>query len=208
MAHTLENLQNKVKGSAGNITFYELNSQLVVRSKAIRIKNPRTPAQQLNRMNVINCLVAYRQLKPLIIRTLNNRTENQMAVHKFFALNLNKAFKNGEFRPAELLISGNAFFNDAFEYDVLLSNENIFTFSWAPSIIGSKNNSDIFCIASFNEVSNIFNYYITSANRSDGICQLTINCGSLNSKTYLYLFFIKSDYSDSGNHALIEFINS
>jgi hypothetical protein len=208
MAIALRNLENKVRGSIGNITFYPYMDTQVVRCKAPQVHNPKTQIQQMNRANMLPCVKAYQSLKPLLYKSLNNRPDNYNVFHQFSSQNLNHSFINGTFQPENFILSGNCFNNDVFDYDYLQSANNNFTFNWAPSIIGYKENSDILCLAYFNNQSNEFKYVLTNSVRGDGTCNLKISLGLIGSITYFYLFFVKSNYSDSGNHSLIEFNNS
>jgi hypothetical protein len=208
MAFALRNLEGKTKGSIGNVTFYMYRNINIVRAKASHIKNPRTQAQQINRSNIAPCISAYQSLKPLLYQSLNNRPDNYNVFHQFASQNLNIAFTNGIFQPENFIISGNCFENDVFDYELLQSGINNIKFSWAPSVIGYKENSDILCIAYYNSLSHDFKYINSSCTRDIGYFNCKLQLEPANSKTSIYLFFVKNNLSDSGNHTLIELINN
>ena len=68
---TLEGIPKKLKGSAGSLTFKQVNGQTVVSEKATTVKNTRTPAQQRQRTKWGNVVQMYKGVMPLI----NNNDE-------------------------------------------------------------------------------------------------------------------------------------
>ncbi len=99
-------LQGKTKGTIGECVFFVRNSINIVRRKAINPNNPRTKAQQNNRKNITLLVQFFRQLKPILYRTLNNRPENRAVYHQFLALNLSISVNFGVFTPELLIFSG------------------------------------------------------------------------------------------------------
>ena len=72
---TLEGILKKLKGSAGSLTFKQVNGQTVVSEKATTVKNTRTPAQQRQRTKWGNVVQMYKGVMPLI----NNGFEQKSA---------------------------------------------------------------------------------------------------------------------------------
>lgn len=208
MSIAIRNLEGRTKGSIHNLTFYMYRDINVVRIKPSYINNPKTQKQQLNRSNMAPCLKAYQSIKPILYKSLNNRPDNLNVFHQFAGLNLSHSFVNGIFQPENFIISGNCFNSDIFNYQILQSGLNNFRFTWDSEQIGYKEYSDIFSIVYYNDSTKEFHFILSKSTRQTGKCDCIINLGPQNSKTYFYLFFIKSNYSDSGAHTIIEHINN
>ena len=71
----LNGLIQKMKGSAGQLTFKSLNGQTVVSEKPTKVSNPRTDMQQRQRTRWTNIIRMYKGLVPL----LRNAFENKLA---------------------------------------------------------------------------------------------------------------------------------
>ena len=63
---TLEGILKKLKGSAGSLTFKQVNGQTVVSEKATTVKNTRTSGQQRQRTKWGNVVQMYKGIMPLI----------------------------------------------------------------------------------------------------------------------------------------------
>ena len=62
----LNGILKKLNGSAGSLTFKQVNGQTVVSEKATTVKNSRTPAQQRQRTKWGNVVQMYKGIMPLI----------------------------------------------------------------------------------------------------------------------------------------------
>ena len=62
----LNGILKKLNGSAGSLTFKQVNGQTVVSEKATVVKNTRTPAQQRQRTKWANVVQMYKGICPLI----------------------------------------------------------------------------------------------------------------------------------------------
>ena len=62
----LNGILKKLNGSAGSLTFKQVNGQTVVSEKATVVKNTRTPAQQRQRTKWANVVQMYKGIMPLI----------------------------------------------------------------------------------------------------------------------------------------------
>ena len=63
---TLDGIWKKMKGSAGSLTFKQVNGQTVVTEKATTVKNTRTSGQQRQRTKWGNVVQMYKGIMPLI----------------------------------------------------------------------------------------------------------------------------------------------
>lgn len=62
----LNGILRKLNGSAGSLTFKQVNGQTVVSEKATTVRNPRTPMQQRQRTKWGNVVQMYKGIAPLI----------------------------------------------------------------------------------------------------------------------------------------------
>jgi len=208
MSLSLQNLAGKTKGKAGNIVFYQAFGQDLVKGRPRYIKNTRTPAQQLNRQSIEPLILAYRTLKPLLMTSLNFRPENRSVYAQFFSINLNNSFVNGLFYPDKFKVSGESNEAELFTVSKISENGNNLQITWNQNLSLEHLANDILCFASYNETSQSFNYKLSNVPRSAEIFKTYINLQSDLSKTYLYIFFVKYDYSNSSQASIIEIINN
>ena len=71
----LNGILKKLNGSAGSLTFKQVNGQTVVSEKVTAVRNTRTPAQQRQRTKWGNVVQMYKGIMPLI----NNGFESKAA---------------------------------------------------------------------------------------------------------------------------------
>lgn len=199
MAYSLNNFQYKSSGSVSNCTFYKMMDKLIVRSMAHHVNNPRSPAQELNRLNIQPLINAYRQIKPVLYKSLNYRTSRRKAYHEFLSLNLGKSIINGNFYPSLFKVSSDCFPATPIDLEVLQSGIFQFRLTWNPILLQNQSNSDILCIVTFNTLTQFFNYKITDCNRAEAEFYTTLSLPADNESTYYYFFFVKSNYSQSGS---------
>ncbi len=55
-----------MKGSAGQLTFKQVNGLTIVSEKVREVKNPRTPAQMATRTRITNITAMYKGIRPLL----------------------------------------------------------------------------------------------------------------------------------------------
>jgi len=204
MSFSLNSYQYRTRGSIHNLTFYTMNGSMVVRAKAVKVHNPKTPSQQANRKNILPLIEAYKQIKPVLYKSLNYRTSKRKAYHEFLSLNLNHSIVNGLFIPSNFKVSGNCFNSTPINIENLQSGINNLKFTWSTSIIANQSNSDLFCLVTYNSVNKNFSYQLTNISRSIGEFSTFINLGSDPSANYFYSFFVKSNYSNSGQASVTQ----
>ncbi|MFN8258132.1 MAG: DUF6266 family protein [Bacteroidales bacterium] len=205
MAYSTNSLLNKVSGNVQDCTFYLMNGLQVARSKAQKIHNPRTLDQQSNRANIMPLLNFFRQLKPLLYLSLNDRAENQTAYNKFMAVNLNKSVKNGSFEPEHFRMSTKSFDSTNFQITRQIDNQDNFNLSWYDDTNEEKLGSDKLLCAYYDFHSNSFQYLITRKSRYALSASVSFNLRTKKSHILIYLFFVRSDYSKSSRMEIIEF---
>ena len=62
----LNGIVSKMKGSAGQLTFKQVNGLTIVSEKVREVKNPRTPAQMAVRTKITNITAMYKGIRPLL----------------------------------------------------------------------------------------------------------------------------------------------
>ena len=62
----LNGIVSKMKGSAGQLTFKQVNGVTIVSEKVREVKNPRTPAQMATRTRITNITAMYKGIRPLL----------------------------------------------------------------------------------------------------------------------------------------------
>ncbi len=154
-------LLDKIYGSPGKFTFYNLNSQTIVRRKAKTISNPKTDKQQANRENIPFLLSAFRNLRPLLIVSLNNRSHTRSAYNEFFSRNLNYSIIDGTFFPEKFKISTEDIPDTDFQVERIINASNKFQVSWTNVLSENQNDNDILCAIIYSPSENRFNYSIT-----------------------------------------------
>ncbi len=205
MAQTLESLIGKTFGNVRKLTFYTLNEQPVLRRKARFIANPQTIKQQANRSNVPFLINAFRLLRPLLIISLNNRSESRSAYNEFFSRNLNHSIINGQFYPGEFQISTEDILGTDFQVIRLVDESNKFRLSWDNALTGNQNSEDLLCAVIFTRTNNQFGYVLTEIKREEGHAELSFNLNFHTVSVYLYPFFVRPDYSLSSETSVQTF---
>jgi len=205
MAHSLQSLIGKTFGNVRKMTFYTLNTQPILRKKAISIANPRTIKQQANRSNVPFLIDAFRALRPLLIISLNNRPESRSAYNEFFSRNLNHSVINGQFYPEEFQVSTGNIPSSDFQVERLVDESNKFRISWDAALTGNQSIEDLLCAAIYTRTNNHFGYALTEIRRENGQAGLSFNLNFHTVAIYLYLFFVRPDYSFSSETSVQTF---
>jgi hypothetical protein len=205
MAYSVNGLLNLVSGNVRDCTFYLMKGEQVARKKALVIKNPRTIDQQLNRANIKPLLNYFRQLKPVLYLSLNEREENQTAYNKYMSINLNKSIKKGSFQPAKFTMTTNSFQSTRFEINRQIDNQDNFMITWNNDTNKQRLSSDKFLCVYYDFDSNTFQYLNTRKSRSDLAVSVSFKLKTANPQVLIYLFFVRSDYSTSSRMEIIEF---
>jgi len=205
MAYSTNSLINLVSGNARDCTFYLMNGEHVSRRKAKTIRNPRTISQQLNRDNIRPLIDFYRQLKPILYLSLNDRQNNQTAYNKFLSINLNKSIKKGSFAPEKFLLTSGSFQSTKFKVIRKIDNLDNFIITWRNDSNIQKLNSDKLLCVYYNFFSNTLQYSITSKSRSDLAASTSFVKSNPEPRALLYLFFVRADYSKSSKIETIGF---
>ena len=205
MAHSLQSLIGKTFGNVRKLTFYSLNTQPILRRKAKFIANPQTIKQQANRSNVPFLIDAFRALRPLLIISLNNRPESRSAYNEFFSRNLNHSIINGQFFPEEFQVSTADIPRTDFQVSRLIDESNKFRLSWDTALTGNQANDDLLCAAIYTRTNNKFGYALTEVKREEGKTELSFNLNFHTVSVYLYLFFVRLDYSFSSQSTVQTF---
>ena len=205
MAYSLNALLEKTFGSIRKLTFYTLNTQPVVRKKAKFITNPQTEKQQANRNNVTFLIYAFRALRPLLIISLNSRPKSRSAYNEFMSRNLNQSIIDGQFFPEEFQISTGDIPSTDFMAIRLVDESNKFLINWDEALNGNQNNEDILCAAIYTVTNKRFHYSITDVTREQQNAQIAFNLNFHTVSCYLYLFFVRSDYSMSSEISVHNF---
>ena len=84
----LNGILKKLNGSAGSLTFKQVNGQTVVSEKATMVKNTRTPAQQRQRTKWGNVVQMYKGIMPLINNGFEQKAQGCNDFHMFMKVNM------------------------------------------------------------------------------------------------------------------------
>lgn len=205
MSYSVNSLLEKTFGNVRKLTFYTLNSQLVVRKKASFISNPQTEKQQANRNNIAFLIYAFRALRPLLIISLNSRPKSRSAYNEFLSRNLNQSIINGQFFPEKFQVSTGNIPSTDFQANRLIDESNKFQISWDEALTGNQTNDDILCAAAYTGTNKRFHYAITGITRKELNAQIVFNLDFHTVACYLYLFFVRPDYSLSSEISVHNF---
>ena len=85
----LNGILKKLNGSAGSLTFKQVNGQTVVSEKATTVKNSRTPAQQRQRTKWGNVVQMYKGICPLINYGFESKAPGCSDYNMFMKANMN-----------------------------------------------------------------------------------------------------------------------
>ena len=77
-----------MKGSAGSLTFKQVNGQTVVSEKVTAVRNSRTPAQQRQRTKWGNVVQMYKGIMPLINNGFEQKAQGCNDFHMFMKVNM------------------------------------------------------------------------------------------------------------------------
>jgi len=193
MAYSKSSLLDKTSGRIGNTILYNRNGEIYARSKPVKVTNPQTDLQQANRMNIAFIVEAFRQLRPLLIISLNSRPANRYAYHEFLSLNLNHSIINGEFYPENLKLSTPIIRSSDFIINRLVEDSNKFRLSWESIPSGNQLSTDKLYAAIYSPEINQFDYIISGVYRNTGNATLEFNPIFKNVACLVYLFFVRSD---------------
>ena len=84
----LNGILKKLNGSAGSLTFKQVNGQTVVSEKATTVKNTRTPAQQRQRTKWGNVVQMYKGICPLINYGFESKPVGRSDYNMFMKVNM------------------------------------------------------------------------------------------------------------------------
>ena len=84
----LSGILSKLNGSAGSLTFKQVNGQTVVSEKATTVKNTRTPAQQRQRTKWGNVVQMYKGICPLINYGFESKAPGCSDYNMFMKVNM------------------------------------------------------------------------------------------------------------------------
>lgn len=206
MAFNIQSLASKVRGSLLGVTFYEMQSQQIVRFNKKTCKNPRTSIQQANRSSMLDLIKLYRQVKPVLYSSLNSRPQNRLVYSQFISQNLNQSIINGTIYPNLLKFSAEDFDYTEFTVSILDSVSGELLLEWDNSVNSSKLSSDKLIICAYEPISKSIQYLISDYVRSDAFGQFTYDNSSAELSIYLYLFFVRSDFSLSSIAHVINYV--
>ena len=86
----------KLTGSVGNVTYRVSNGQNIASEKAVNVKNPRTYAQQLQRMRMTTISAAYSAMKAICDHSFEGYTYGSRNMNVFMSENLNSCLMRGK----------------------------------------------------------------------------------------------------------------
>lgn len=84
-----DGILKKTKGSAGTLTFRDLNGQTVVSEKITKTTNPRTFAQMRRRVTLANLVSTYRLMQQSNLKGFEFKKRTQSDYNKFVSANIN-----------------------------------------------------------------------------------------------------------------------
>ena len=86
----LNGLIRKMNGSAGQLTFKQVNGMTIVSEKVTAVANPRTDAQMRTRTKFTNIVSMYRGIRPLLNYGFESRPKNLSDYNMFVKLNMQR----------------------------------------------------------------------------------------------------------------------
>jgi hypothetical protein len=193
MSYSETSLLEKSSGKVGNTIFYTWNEEVYARAKPVKVTNPQTNQQQANRKNLGFIVNAFRQLRPLLIISLNNRPENRHAYHEFLSLNLNHSIVMGVFYPENLVLAPPHIQSTDFVINRLIEDSNKFSLKWESTVSGNQSSTDKLYAAIYSPIVNEFGYIISGIYRNTGNATLEFNQVFKNVPCFVYAFFVRSD---------------
>ena len=86
----LNGIVRKMKGSAGQFTFKQVNGMTIVSEKVTAVANPRTDAQMRTRTKFTNIVSMYRGIRPLLNYGFENKPKTLSDYNMFVKLNMQR----------------------------------------------------------------------------------------------------------------------
>ena len=86
----LNGIVRKMKGSAGQLTFKQVNGMTIVSEKVTAVANPRTDAQMRTRTKFTNIVSMYRGIRPLLNYGFENKPKNLSDYNMFVKVNMQR----------------------------------------------------------------------------------------------------------------------
>ncbi len=86
----LNGLIRKMNGSAGQLTFKQVNGMTIVSEKMTSIKNPRTEGQMRTRTRFTNIIAMYKGIRPLLNYGFESKPKNLSDYNMFVKLNMQR----------------------------------------------------------------------------------------------------------------------
>jgi len=86
----LNGLIRKMNGSAGQLTFKQVNGMTIVSEKMTSIKNPRSEGQMRTRTRFTNIVAMYKGIRPLLNYGFENKPKNLSDYNMFVKLNMQR----------------------------------------------------------------------------------------------------------------------
>ena len=86
----LNGLIRKMKGSAGQLTFKQVNGQTIVSEKVTAVANPRTDAQMRTRTRFTNIVQMYRGIRPLLNYGFESKPNGCSDYNMFVKVNMQR----------------------------------------------------------------------------------------------------------------------
>lgn len=205
MAYSKSSLVEKSSGKVGNTIFYSWNEEVYARAKPGKVANPRTGKQQANRKNVGFIVNAFRQLRPLLIISLNNRQDNRHAYHEFLSLNLNHSIIGGVFYPENLKLASPHIQSTDFVVTRLTEGSNKFSLSWESMVSGSQSSTDKLYAAIYSPEDKKFGFIISDVYRNAGDTTLEFDSSFKDRACFVYAFFARSDITYASENSVHSF---
>ena len=86
----LNGIISKIAGSAGSLTFKNLNGQTVISEKVTHVRNPRTNAQMQTRTKWGNIIAMYKGIRPLLNYGFENKPRHLSDYNMFVKVNMQR----------------------------------------------------------------------------------------------------------------------
>ena len=85
---TLNGINSKMKGSAGQFTFRRSNGVTIVSEKVTETRNPRTPSQMATRTKLTNIVAMYKGIRPLLSYGFESKAAGLSDYNMFVRVNM------------------------------------------------------------------------------------------------------------------------
>jgi len=194
-------VQNPITGRSkkkfGNAVFSTQFGQNVMRTKALEVKNPKTPGQVNQRSKFKLMVFMSRILLGMIRVSFQNMAKGKSAFNAFMQANIKTAITGtpGNYvisYPDLLLAKG-----PLFQAQNFLAGNDIagkIKRTWTPPTdpLDASNSDKLYTIA-YNETKGEWSYGQTSTLRSAGIDQQTVSAPWVGDTVHVYSFFVSTD---------------